>query len=282
MAYTCSAQSISQALKVPYQGFHGNATGHASGVVACSCLPSPLLRKGLRLSEIGEKSLCHKKQRFGGRHVAAAHSQEPVMLTEHKDSFFDLAFISMCRKAFGNIAGWQSPRSWEEGYLGMVEVSHALMRGRNASEQQAAVLQGFPDVPAWFRSLFPYSEWGAELNARITPIFFTWLVGPCQVAEAEVNGKALRSAVQIEKCRYLETSGCTGMCVNLCKVPTQYFFTEQLGMPLYMEPNFEDLSCRMVFGQQPPLLEEDPALRQACFASCPSANLAQSSCPKLR
>ena len=27
-----------------------------------------------------------------------------------------------------------------------------------------------------------------------------------------------RSGVKIEKCRYLETSGCVGMCTNLCKV----------------------------------------------------------------
>jgi len=35
----------------------------------------------------------------------------------------------------------QSSRSWEEGYEGMVEVSHALARNRNAAQQQAAVLQ---------------------------------------------------------------------------------------------------------------------------------------------
>ena len=37
--------------------------------------------------------------------------------------------------------------------------------------------------------------------------------------------------------RYLAESGCVGMCVNLCKAPTQEFFTEQLGMPLTMEPS---------------------------------------------
>ena len=80
-----------------------------------------------------------------------------------------------------------------------------------------------------------------------------------------------RSAVQIEKCRYLEESGCTGMCVNLCKVPCQSFFTEQLGMPLTMEPNFEDNSCRMIFGQAPPPLEEDPVRQQPCLSGCATA-----------
>ena len=43
---------------------------------------------------------------------------------------------------------------------------------------------------------------------------------------------------------------------------TQAFFTEQLGMPLAMEPNFEDYSCEMVFGRVPPPPEEDPAYKQ--------------------
>ncbi|KAL3678813.1 hypothetical protein R1sor_021769 [Riccia sorocarpa] len=202
-------------------------------------------------------------------------------LTEYRDSLLDLAFIDGCRKAFGRVAGWQSPKGWDEGYLGMVEVSHALMRGRSAAEQQAAVLQGFPRVPEWFRKLFPYSDWGAELNARITPLFFQWLVGPCEVSEVEIGDKTMKSEVKIKKCRYLETSGCTAMCVNLCKVPTQYFFTSELGMPLYMEPNFEDLSCRMVFGQSPPPLAEDPVSRQGCLSSCPSSSKAVP-CPKLK
>jgi hypothetical protein len=29
----------------------------------------------------------------------------------------------------------------------------------------------------------------------------------------------------------------------------QTFFTEEFGLPLTMKPNFEDLSCEMIFGQ---------------------------------
>ncbi|KAH7428978.1 hypothetical protein KP509_09G025400 [Ceratopteris richardii] len=153
---------------------------------------------------------------------------------QYKDSPLDLLFINGCRQAYGRLAGWQSPRSYEEGYLGMVEVSHALMRGKTAAQQAEAVIQGFPKVPHWFRKLFPYSDWGAEFNARITPLFFEWLVGPCKVIEVKIGEKTLKSGVQIEKCRYLETSGCTGMCVNLCKRPTQFFFTKELGYALDM------------------------------------------------
>ena len=77
-----------------------------------------------------------------------------------------------------------------------------MPQGRSAAEQRAAVIQGFPRVPKWFRILFPYSKWGAELNARITPAFFTWLVGRMQTQEAEVdNGVLQQSAVHIERCR---------------------------------------------------------------------------------
>lgn len=63
-------------------------------------------------------------------------------------------------------------------------------------------MKGFPRVPKWFRRLFPYSKWGAELNAHITPAFFTWLVGPMQTQDAVVDdGIKQQSAVHIERCR---------------------------------------------------------------------------------
>lgn len=90
------------------------------------------------------------------------------------------------------------------------------------------------------------------------------------------------SGVQIERCRYLEESGCVGMCVNLCKMPTQTFFTRELGMPLTMDPNFEDKSCLMTFGKVPPPLEEDAVMAQGCLAGCSTAGASSGArCPKL-
>ncbi len=82
------------------------------------------------------------------------------------------------------------------------------MQGRSAAEQREAVMAGFPRVPPWFRKAFPYSKWGAELNARITPAFFTWLVGPMQTTEATLSdGITQKSGVHIERCRCVR-SGC--------------------------------------------------------------------------
>lgn len=50
------------------------------------------------------------------------------------------------------------------------------------------------------------------------------------------------------------------------KRPTEAFFGDRLGLPLTMDPNFEDLSCEMKFGVAPPPFEEDPAFNEPCFA----------------
>ena len=57
---------------------------------------------------------------------------------EYKDTWSDVQFINMCRRAYGNLAGWQSSRDWENGeetYQGMLEVSRALMKVDYASMQ---------------------------------------------------------------------------------------------------------------------------------------------------
>jgi hypothetical protein len=122
---------------------------------------------------------------------------------------------------------------------------------------------------------------------RLTLSFFKWLVGPMKIIEIEVGERpgddgvvSQRSGVQIERCRYLAESNCTAMCVNLCKVPCQTFFTRELGMPLYMEPNFEDFSCKMHFGRVPPPLEEDAVSKQSCLAECATGRIGNK-CHKL-
>jgi hypothetical protein len=44
--------------------------------------------------------------------------------------------------------------------------------------------------------------------------------------------------------------------------PTETFFGEKFGLPLTMNPNFEDLSCEMIFGQVPPPIEQDAVYNQ--------------------
>ena len=103
--------------------------------------------------------------------------------------------------------------------------------------------------------------------------------------EFEGRKEIWKSGVKIKKCRYLENSGCVGMCVNMCKIPTQKFFTDTFGLPLTMNPDFETLECEMIFGQAPPPIEQDEVYNQPCLSVC---NLARASdaaagapaCPK--
>lgn len=53
-----------------------------------------------------------------------------------------------------------------------------------------------------------------------------------------------RSTVKVERCRYLDASKCKGTCINLCKVPTEAFFTEDLGEGGVVPGGGRDLGTR--------------------------------------
>ncbi|KAH0634946.1 hypothetical protein KY284_037732 [Solanum tuberosum] len=115
------------------------------------------------------------------------------------------------------------------------------------------------------KMLLPESKWAREYCAIFTTIFFPWLVGPCEVKESEFNGRKENNVVHIKKCRFLEETNCVGMCTNLCKMPSQLFIKDTLGMSVNMVPNFDDMSCEMIFGQDPPPPDTDPAFMQPCY-----------------
>jgi hypothetical protein len=208
----------------------------------------------------------------------------------YQDNLFDRLFIALFRRKMAKALG---ERSDLKGYAGFVDLSKKMMEGRTAQEQQAIVaivLQSLVPGPvlALIRTLFNPTPLVCELNAWFATVLFEWLVGPCTVKPVEISTadgqtRIQNSGVHIEKCRYLEESRCVGLCVNLCKMPTQRFFTEGFGIPLTMTPNFEDLSCEMVFGQVPPPLETEAVYQQPCLAQdCPTAALNRVPCPKVR
>nr|UXN85564.1 D27 isomerase [Crocus sativus] len=239
-----------------------------------------------------------RNARLGSRVIRCAGVADPSGVpapmgqkTEYRDGPFEKVFMGLfARKMekFASSGGKKSDKSlWDWDYESFVDVSRRVMIGRNRNQQQQVVREVLlsmlpPGAPAQFRKLFPPTKWAAEFNAALTVPFFNWLVGPSEVLEVEVNGVKQRSGVRIKKCRYLENSGCVGMCVNMCKIPTQDFFTNEFGLPLTMTPNFEDMSCDMVYGQEPPPFDEDPVSNQPCYANiCTIANLNSTTCPKL-
>lgn len=245
---------------------------------------------------------CLQSRRLSSKSIRcgiAEPSGEPAPMgqkTKYNDGFFEKAFMTLFARKMEKYAAataannsTKKKKGWVVyDYESFVEVSKRVMVGRSRLQLQQVVGEVLlsmlpPGAPAQFRKLFPPTKWAAEFNAALTVPFFHWLVGPSEVVEVEVDGVKQRSGVHIKKCRYLENSGCAGMCVTMCKIPTQDFFTNEFGLPLTMIPNFEDMSCEMVYGQVPPPFEEDPVSKQPCYADiCSVANPSSTICPKLQ
>jgi hypothetical protein len=68
----------------------------------------------------------------------------------------------------------------------------------------------------------------------------------------------------------MQESGCKGLCMNQCKLPAQQFFSEYLGLPLTVSPNFETQECQWSFGEEPLPADKDPRLPKGCLTACPT------------
>ncbi|MEO1134161.1 MAG: DUF4033 domain-containing protein [Cyanobacteria bacterium J06639_1] len=213
-----------------------------------------------------------------------------VALSEYHDNALDRLFIGLFSRKMSAATGAKTQLS---GYDGFVDLSRRIARDRSPGEQQEAigrVLRSLVPAPVlWsIRTLFSPTQKICEWNAWFAVQLFAWLVGPCEVTDVEVTDadgetRSQASGVRIHKCRYLEQSGCVGACVNLCKAPTQAFFTDEFGIPVTMTPNFDDFSCVMSFGDVPSSPATDPAYQQPCTAGiCPSAHPHATVCPSVR
>ncbi|KAL6500249.1 hypothetical protein OROHE_025615 [Orobanche hederae] len=201
----------------------------------------------------------------------------------------DDIFLNVFRSKMAQVIGWDSEKP---GYDGLIELAHRLMVGRSNSEATNAAVRILGSLfPPLLLDLFKKlvspiagGKVASEMVARATAVSCQWLMGTCTVNSVDLpNGSSWSSGqmifvmnlmvnVFVEKCKYLEESKCVGVCINTCKLPTQAFFKEYMGIPLVMEPNFSDYSCQFKFGLLPPLTEDDSALKEPCLQICPTAN----------
>nr|KYP48632.1 hypothetical protein KK1_029694 [Cajanus cajan] len=186
----------------------------------------------------------------------------------YKDSLFDHIAINHLSKCVQEATGLKNNKS---GYESLVEAVRVASQKYSPIQQHQLVTQAldraFPkSMLLLIRILLPPSKFSRKWFAFFTTLLFVWLVGPLR--ESEVDGRREKNVVHIKKCRFLEETNCVGMCINLCKLPSQSFIKDSLGMSINMIPNFDDMSCEMIFGQDPPESIDDPALRQPCFKLC--------------
>ena len=194
----------------------------------------------------------------------------------YEDSPLDVALMAWFSRKIAAAIDVPPPRN--VSYDEFIALCFLQIRGRDFAGQRDITFDIMtslmpPGGDAVFRKLFPVNAFSLELNAVITKIVFAWMVGPMEVRATTDNdlNELLESQVHIKKCRWLQESGCTAMCANMCKTATQDFFGDVFGLPLTIAPNFEDKSCDFYFGKTPPPIEADEALTFGCNALCKTA-----------
>ncbi|EXB28573.1 hypothetical protein L484_009732 [Morus notabilis] len=204
--------------------------------------------------------------------------ESAVPKLEYKPGVFDDLFLNLFRDKMVQEVGWDSDKA---GYGGLIEVAnHLVMKSKsNSNTTEAAVRILRSLFPPWLLELYKMlvaplagGKVAAVMVARVTALTCQWLMGRCTVNSVDLpDGTSCASGVFVEKCKYLEESKCVGICINTCRLPTQSFFKDYMGVPLLMEPNFTDYSCQFKFGVNPPLPQYDAILKEPCLEICPNA-----------
>jgi len=192
----------------------------------------------------------------------------------------DKLFLSIFRTKMAEKVGVDSKLD-KTDYQGLMELTSAL-NARYSDRREvhkiakAVLVSLFPGwMPPWFGVLFsrPFPGFSSRLNAWATFIAGTWLMGECEINDCEIDGGGIgkNQGLLVKRCRFLEEAGCASVCVNSCKIPTQNFFAEDMGLPLTMTPDYETGECQFSFGKTPTAAGELEASKTPCLSRCPSS-----------
>uniref|UniRef100_A0A7S0KZ14 Beta-carotene isomerase D27-like C-terminal domain-containing protein n=1 Tax=Asterionellopsis glacialis TaxID=33640 RepID=A0A7S0KZ14_9STRA len=211
------------------------------------------------------------------------------------DNLLDKVLLSIFRKLVVKNTGGVS--SDKEGIEGLLDQGRTFMLqpGQTAEAQNKMVSDTLGDLmtpvlPPFYRifmsGIVPklgtdfdgkqigpwfYAPW---LTSFVTPTFFGFLVGP-SYPNRRKDGQP--GGLVVEKCKFLQESGCKGLCLNQCKLPAQQFFQDELGLPLTVSPNFVTQECQWSFGEVPLPPEDDPSFPKGCLVGCGSRKLISAS-----
>ena len=185
-------------------------------------------------------------------------------------SLIDHAALGAFRFVLQRESGIAHPA--EPGFDGMLRELRDYQRRTSVTEQIACSLScqetlGGP-IPAAFKAIWSRTEWAPAILAWFTKLLLPFLVGDMELTQ-RAPGDPRAGGVRIERCRVLDESGCSGLCLNMCKRPTEQFFAESWGTPVAMHPNLETGECQLSFGVVPLPLDDDPSIAKGCLAGCP-------------
>jgi len=191
----------------------------------------------------------------------------------------DRILLMMFRSSLAKNIGIDSSLP-KDDYAGILELIIAMNARFSKREEIQKMAQNtlrdlFPKwLPGQYAILFskPFPEFSARMNAWATKMGGTWLMGECEVNDIEIDGQIYeKQGLLVKRCRFLEESGCASVCVNACKIPTQNFFLQDMGLPLTMTPDYDTHECQFSFGVTPDAKEELEAKSTPCLSRCPTA-----------
>ena len=208
---------------------------------------------------------------------------------DYQGNVLDKMLLSIFRKLVAQNTGGVTSK--KEGLLGLLDQGRTFMLqpGQTPEAQHKMVydtLGGLmtPVLPPFYRifmsGIVPKklgTPWDGKqlgpwfyapfLTSFVTPTFFAFLVGPSRPNRRKDGSLG---GLVVEKCQFLQESGCKGLCLHQCKLPAQQFFDEQLGLPLTVSPNFDTQECQWSFGEKPLPASEDPSFPKGCLVGCES------------
>jgi len=201
----------------------------------------------------------------------------------YQESWLDQLLLQIFRTLVTKYTGGVT--SSQKGILGLVDQGRQflLQPGQTPEAQHTMVkstLGGLmtPVLPPFYRIFMggqiPRIEkqlgpwfYAPYLTSVVTPTFFGFLVGP-SYPNRRKDGQL--GGLVVEKCKFLQESGCKGLCLHQCKLPAQQFFQEELGLSLTVSPNFVTQECQWSFGEIPLPPADDPSFPQGCLVGCNS------------
>lgn len=198
----------------------------------------------------------------------------PSSRGEYQDSKADKVAIEVAVNELAKLANVPPETLGDtQSYEALVQVISTLLKKHGPTEVRR-MMAGFhrrqlagsmpPLTSLAMQSLLPSGAVN-RVNARVVSECTEWIFGPTTREKLAGPNRTEVKVVNVKKCRFLESSGPCA-CTSACKLPVQDVILTEFGVPVYMQPNFKDGSCRMFFGMEPLPENIDPALRMAAAA----------------
>ena len=223
----------------------------------------------------------YKRQQNRLKLLDSKRRDEPTPISNTSNDFFnsfsllDKILFNRFSNSVANELGITDPPSNYQQLISTINELTISKPPNEVNESGKRMLVGL--FPSWLLSQYkwmfakPFPKFSVWMNAWVTHLATNWLMGNSTVIDltSTEDGTILEEqGLLIEKCRFLETSGCLRTCIHACKIPTQRFFLEEMALPVTLIPNVTDYSCRFEFGVMPVPLAEDPINKSPCLSIC--------------